>query len=84
MSSLTQSQLQFRRARTADVEDLERRIEKLTKINNALMQRVERSMDQQANAFSLFQTAIGLENQVRARTDELKSALRSSSAPTTS
>ncbi|MEQ1714626.1 MAG: hybrid sensor histidine kinase/response regulator [Hyphomicrobium sp.] len=59
----------------SDVADLERRIEKLTKINNALMQRVERSMDQQANAFSLFQTAIGLENQIRARTDELKSAL---------
>jgi len=55
--------------------DLERRIEKLTKINNALMQRVERSMDQQANAFSLFQTAIGLENQIRARTEELKNAL---------
>jgi signal transduction histidine kinase/CheY-like chemotaxis protein len=58
-----------------DAKDLERRIEKLTKINNALMQRVERSMDQQANAFSLFQTAIGLENQIRARTEELKSAL---------
>lgn len=55
--------------------DFERRIEKLTKINNALMQRVERSMDQQANAFSLFQTAIGLENQIRARTEELKNAL---------
>ncbi len=32
-------------------------------------------MDQQANAFSLFQTAIGLEAQVRIRTEELKSAL---------
>jgi two-component system, sensor histidine kinase len=50
-------------------------IRKLTKINNALMQRVERSMDQQANAFSLFQTAIGLETQVRHRTDELHNAL---------
>jgi len=59
----------------ADPKDLERRIEKLTKINIALMQRVERSMDQQANAFSLFQTAIGLENQIRARTEELKTAL---------
>ncbi|MEZ5899017.1 MAG: hybrid sensor histidine kinase/response regulator [Hyphomicrobiaceae bacterium] len=61
--------------RRHDADDFERRIEKLTKINNALMQRVERSMDQQANAFSLFQTAIGLENQIRARTEELKSAL---------
>lgn len=59
----------------SEPEEFERRIEKLTKINNALMQRVERSMDQQANAFSLFQTAIGLENQIRARTEELKSAL---------
>lgn len=58
-----------------DAGEFERRIEKLTKINNALMQRVERSMDQQANAFSLFQTAIGLENQIRARTEELKAAL---------
>jgi signal transduction histidine kinase len=39
------------------------------------MQRVEKSMDQQANAYSLFQTAITLESQVRLKTDELKSAL---------
>ncbi len=50
-------------------------VRKLTKINNALLQRVERSMDQQANAFSLFQTAIGLEAQIRRRTDELHNAL---------
>lgn len=54
---------------------LERRIEKLERINAALMNRVERSLDQQANAFSMFQTAIGLESQVRVRTEELKSAL---------
>ncbi len=57
------------------VDDLERQIAKLTKINAALMQRVEKSMDQQANAYSLFQTAITLEGQVRVRTEELKSAL---------
>lgn len=56
-------------------ETVERRIQKLQKINDALMQRVERSMDQQANAFSLFQTAIALEGQIKARTDELKTAL---------
>ncbi len=55
--------------------DLHRQIEKLTKINKALMARVERSMDQQGNSYSLFTTAIGLETQNRARTDELKSAL---------
>jgi two-component system, sensor histidine kinase len=55
--------------------DPQREIEKLTKINNALLNRVERSMDQQANAFSLFQTAINLESQVRLRTEALKTAL---------
>src|ERR1044072_2893403 len=56
-------------------DDMERRILKLQKINAALMQRVERSMDQQANAYSLFQTAITLESQVRLRTEELSTAL---------
>jgi signal transduction histidine kinase len=54
---------------------LERRLNKLAKINAVLMDRVERSMDQQGNAFSLFQTAIGLEAKVRARTEELTSVL---------
>ncbi len=55
----------------------QRTIEKLSKINHALMQRVERSMDQQGNAYSLFTAAIGLENEVRTRTNELKAALDS-------
>ena len=55
-----------------EVEDIER----LRKINRALMARVESTMDQQGNAFSLFQTAINLEGQVRRRTDELSNALR--------
>ncbi|MDX8492541.1 hybrid sensor histidine kinase/response regulator [Mesorhizobium sp. VK22B] len=55
-----------------DIDD----IEKLKKINAALVGRVERSMDQQVNAFSLFQTAISLENQVRTRTEELHTTLR--------
>ncbi|MGH1419793.1 MAG: ATP-binding response regulator [Hyphomicrobiaceae bacterium] len=60
-----------------DTKKLKAQIEKLTKINKSLMGRVERSMDQQGNAYSLFTTAIGLEVQNRARTDELKSALES-------
>jgi signal transduction histidine kinase/CheY-like chemotaxis protein len=56
-------------------DDLVRQVDKLKKINAALMQRVEKSMDQQANAYSLFQTAITLEGQVRVRTEELKNAL---------
>ncbi|MBN9236929.1 MULTISPECIES: hybrid sensor histidine kinase/response regulator [Phyllobacteriaceae] len=55
-----------------DIQDIER----LKKINAALVSRVERSMDQQGNAFSLFQTAISLENRVRMRTEELHAALR--------
>ena len=57
------------------IGELERRLSKLAKINAALMERVERSMEKQATAFSLFHTAIALESQVRVRTEELKSAL---------
>lgn len=58
-----------------DEAEAARRIEKLTRINAALMDRMERSIGQQETAFSLFQTAIALENEVRARTDELKNTL---------
>ncbi|MCB1384070.1 MAG: response regulator [Notoacmeibacter sp.] len=51
-------------------------VEKLKRINRALMGRVERSMEQQGNAFSLFQTAISLEGRIKARTEELRSTLR--------
>lgn len=56
---------------------LEREAAKLRKINAALMSRVERSTDQQMNAFSLFETAIALDHQVRDRTQQLKTALQS-------
>ncbi|MGQ0455707.1 MAG: ATP-binding response regulator [Hyphomicrobium sp.] len=59
----------------ADQANFGRVITKLTKINAALMQRVERSMDQQANAFSLFQTAISQQVQIKQRTEELNHAL---------
>lgn len=60
----------------ARIADLEARIAKLEKINAVLIDRVERSMDSQGSAFSLFQTAIGLERQIRERTDELTRTLR--------
>ena len=41
------------------------------------MSRVERSVDSQFNAFSLFETAIALDHQVRRRTQELQQAMRS-------
>lgn len=50
-------------------------IERLRKINAALIERVESSTDQQGSAFSLFQTAISLEGQVRRRTHELTATL---------
>ncbi|NPU14746.1 response regulator [Bradyrhizobium sp. 83002] len=58
-------------------DDLQREAAKLRKINAALMSRVERSMDQQFNAFSLFETAIALDHQVRERTRQLRDALHS-------
>ena len=60
-----------------ETEDLRRQIAKLEKINRALMSRVERSVDSQFNAFSLFETAIALDHQVRRRTQELQQAMRS-------
>src|SRR5208283_968991 len=39
--------------------------------------RVERSVDSQFNAFSLFETAIALDHQVRRRTQELQQSMRS-------
>lgn len=55
--------------------DLQQALDRLTKINAALMKRVESSMDHQANSFSLFQTAINQEAQIRRRTEELNQAL---------
>ena len=51
-------------------------IDRLKRINEALISRVERSMEQQGNAFTLFQTAISLESRVKARTEELRATLR--------
>lgn len=60
----------------AKIARLERQIAKLEKINNALIDRVERNTDYQGSSFSAFQTAILLERQVRERTEELQRALR--------
>ena len=59
----------------ARIATLERQVAKLTRINAALMSRVERSTDLQGNAFSLFETAISLESKVRDRTADLERAL---------
>ena len=59
------------------VEALTHRVAKLERINAALMAHVERTMDQQGGAYSLFQTAIMLEARVRARTEELTALMNS-------
>ena len=60
----------------ARIAELERQVSKLTKVNNALMQRVQRDMDQQGSAFSLFQAATVLEREVQARTSALRATMR--------
>ena len=57
------------------IAELERKVGKLERINRVLVERVERSMDGQGSAFSLFQTAIVLEAQIRARTLALERTL---------
>ncbi len=63
--------------RSAPDPESARRIAKLERINAALMAHVERSMDQQGGAYSLFQTAIMLEGRVRSRTEELTGLMHS-------
>jgi two-component system, sensor histidine kinase len=58
-----------------DPDDAREQIRKLEKINRALMLRVEKSMDFSGGAFSLFQTAILLEDKVKARTVDLEQTL---------
>jgi signal transduction histidine kinase/CheY-like chemotaxis protein len=65
------------RAAAPSDEPMLRRIAKLERINASLMAHVERTMDQQGGAYSLFQTAIMLEGRVRARTEELTALMHS-------
>jgi signal transduction histidine kinase len=51
-------------------------VERLRKIVTALINQVERTMDVQGGAFSLFQTAILLDEKVRGRTGELEAAMK--------
>ena len=56
-------------------DSLERQNEKLTIITNALMQRVEQSTDAAGAAYTQFQRAAVLEEEVRTRTRDLERAL---------
>ena len=60
----------------ARIVELERHVAKLTRINEALVARVQRDMDQQGSAFSLFQAATVLEGEVQSRTAALRTTMR--------
>ena len=61
----------------SEIERLKRENEKLRKVQDALVSRVERGMAPPGSAFGLFEVAISLDKTVRQRTLELQSALRS-------
>jgi diguanylate cyclase (GGDEF)-like protein/PAS domain S-box-containing protein len=61
---------------SAGEQELMGEIARLNKINRALMDRAERSTSVQGSDFSVFQTAVMLEEQVRCRTVELEAAVR--------
>lgn len=58
-----------------NVSTLQAEIVRLNKMVQALMNRVESSMSVDGSYFSMFQTTIMLEEQVRNRTEELEAAL---------
>ena len=57
-------------------EELRAEIARLGRVNNALMDRAERSTRLHGSDFGVFQTTLMLENQVRRRTEELEAAFR--------
>lgn len=63
-------------AHAGDETALRAEITRLNKVVRALMNRAEKAMSVEGSDFSLFQTAIMLEDQVRERTKELEAALR--------
>ncbi len=52
-----------------------RQIEKLKKINAALISRLERTHDGEPNAFAMFENAVTVERQVRQQTEDLRQAM---------
>lgn len=60
--------------RECEIDDLRERVRRLEEINEALIDRVERSSDMDGS-YSMFEKAIALETMVRDRTAELEAAL---------
>ena len=63
--------------RPCSSQELETEIARLNKIIQALMRRVERNMGSDDSDFSVFQTAVMLDDAVQIRTRELETALQS-------
>ena len=53
----------------------DRRVDKLTRINEVLLDRIDRLEDSRSSAWSMFQAAVALEQEVDARTRQLERAL---------
>lgn len=53
----------------------DRRVEKLQRINTALIDRIDRLEESRGSAWSMFQAAVALEQEVMARTRELEKAM---------
>ena len=66
----------------SDIRELQTEIARLTKINQALMDRAESSEIIQGSDFDLFHSAIIIEDQVHRRTSELEKALQQNEAVT--
>ena len=64
-----------RPARDVEVEALRAEVARLTRVVDALMDRVEAGTNVQGSDFGLFQTTIMLQDQVRLHTEELEAAL---------
>lgn len=58
-----------------DSDSLERRVEKLSRISQVLIDRIDRLEESRGSAWSMFQAAVALEQEVLARTRELQKAM---------
>ena len=58
-----------------DDDSPHRRVEKLTRIADVLVERIDRLEESRGSAWSMFQAAVALEQEVQARTRELEQAL---------
>lgn len=56
-------------------DDSDRQVEKLTRIADVLVARIDRLEESRGSAWSMFQAAVALEQEVQARTRELEQAL---------